>query len=159
MDFAVLQALGERWPGHVVVAGPVNPELRRVAHSISGIKWVGFVEPQYVPGLVAQYDVCIVPFVVNDRIRKSCPLKIWEYLAAGKPVVAPRIPAFEPAADVIDFAASRPDFVRLVADRLADPRPQLIEKRRQLAQSRSWDSITSSLVSVLGRALAQPHGH
>jgi glycosyltransferase involved in cell wall biosynthesis len=45
-----------------------------------------------VPGLLAAADVCLLPSLENSTTREIVPMKVYEYLAAGKPVVAARLP-------------------------------------------------------------------
>lgn len=52
------------------------------------------VVPAEVPALLAAADICLAPLAVTERnVRQGCcPLKILEYMAAGRPIVAPRLP-------------------------------------------------------------------
>lgn len=53
------------------------------------------VPPEAVPGLLAESHVCVAPLTLTDRnvIQGCCPLKVLEYMAAGRPIVAARLPA------------------------------------------------------------------
>lgn len=53
------------------------------------------VPPSEVPALLAESDVCVAPLTITDRnvLQGCCPIKILEYMASGKPVVASRLPA------------------------------------------------------------------
>jgi glycosyltransferase involved in cell wall biosynthesis len=48
-----------------------------------------------VPDLLAAADVCLLPSIENDTTRDIVPMKVYEYLAAGKPVVASRLPGLQ----------------------------------------------------------------
>jgi glycosyltransferase involved in cell wall biosynthesis len=52
------------------------------------VVFTGYVEHKDIPGHVAAADVCVAPFEDNEITRCKSPLKIVEYMAAGKPVVA-----------------------------------------------------------------------
>jgi glycosyltransferase involved in cell wall biosynthesis len=49
---------------------------------------LGYVPYEKIPGLIAAADVCVACFDNNAATRAKSPLKIAEYLAAGKPIVA-----------------------------------------------------------------------
>jgi glycosyltransferase involved in cell wall biosynthesis len=53
------------------------------------------VPPHEVPALLAEADICVAPLTITDRnvTQGCCPLKILEYMAAGRPIVAARLPA------------------------------------------------------------------
>jgi glycosyltransferase involved in cell wall biosynthesis len=55
-----------------------------------------------VPGLLSVADVCLMPSVENDITREIVPMKVYEYLAAGKPVAASRLPGM-----VAEFGAEQ----------------------------------------------------
>ncbi len=50
--------------------------------------YIGAVGPDLLPWILTKIDVGIIPFKINDLIRATNPIKLYEYLAAGKPVVA-----------------------------------------------------------------------
>lgn len=153
MDFTLLEMLGRRWPGQVVMVGPIAAQVETQARAIPGIVWAAFVpQPELAPYLRG-FDVCIMPHLVNELRRRSNPLKICEYLATGKPFVSVDLPALEPFREVVDVAANREDFLRLVEKRLSTPPdPQLAERRRALARGFSWDRILDDVLTQLAAA-------
>lgn len=150
MDFTLLEMLGQRWPGQVVMVGPIAAEVEARVRGISGVVWAGFVPQPELPPYLRGFDVCIMPHLTNELRRRSNPLKICEYLAMGKPFVTVDLPAVQPFRDVIDVAEDREHFVRLVAANLAaSPIPRDIERRREIARSFSWDCILETVLEKL----------
>jgi glycosyltransferase involved in cell wall biosynthesis len=89
MDFALLTALADARPDwHVVMVGPVakvDPDgLPRRAN----IHWMGQRGYGELPHFLAGWDVCLMPFALNEATRHISPTKTPEYLAAGRPVVS-----------------------------------------------------------------------
>jgi glycosyltransferase involved in cell wall biosynthesis len=82
-----------RWPAArllVVGDGPTADDLRRRAESLgiaTAVRFTGAVEHARVPDLIAAMDVTAAPYLPSTDFYFS-PIKIYEYLAAGKPVVA-----------------------------------------------------------------------
>lgn len=84
------------------------------------------VMPDDVPALLASADVATAPLAVTDRnvIQGCCPLKILEYMAAGKAIVAPRMPAvrelLEHERTALLYRPDRPRRLSEALDRLAE---------------------------------------
>ncbi len=77
--------------------GPELPAVRRAAEGVSGILFTGAVDHERVPALLAAADVGVAPFDVAAHAPLALdfywsPLKIFEYMASGLPVVAPALP-------------------------------------------------------------------
>lgn len=150
MDFDLLEILGRRWPGQVVMVGPIAAEVEARARAIPGIRWIGLVPQPKLPPYLRGFDVCIMPHVVNELRRRSNPLKICEYLATGKPFVSIDLPALEPFREVVDIARDREDFVRLVEANLkARKDTDLIRRRQEMARAFSWDHIFEGVLQQL----------
>jgi glycosyltransferase involved in cell wall biosynthesis len=78
----------------VVGDGPVRADLERLAADLSlggRVRFTGVVARDRVPGYVASFDIALQPAVVPY----ASPLKLFEYLALGKAVIAPRQPNIE----------------------------------------------------------------
>ena len=94
-------------------------------------EWLGFVaERDRIAALVRAADVCVAPEVDSDFNRLATFVKVVEYMSAGAPVVAHRLPQTEAlAGDTIDYA---PD---MTAGGLADAICDMLdppERRRAL---------------------------
>jgi hypothetical protein len=112
--------------------------------------WLDFVPQHKLPPYIRGFDVCIMPHVVNELRRRSNPLKIWEYLAMGKPFVSVDLPALHPVADLVDTARNADEFVSLVEKNLAQPaNPEMIARRQTAARACSWDAIFAGILDQL----------
>jgi glycosyltransferase involved in cell wall biosynthesis len=113
-----------------ILVGPVKRHRVRV-QSLSGLANVHLLPASphsAVPAIVGGFDVCLIPYAVNDYTRGLSPLKLYEYLAMGKPVVATRLPYVEREASSVRIASSCSEFVAAVEDAMAtalagEPRP------------------------------------
>jgi glycosyltransferase involved in cell wall biosynthesis len=149
MDFELLERLGRRWPDQVVMVGPVAPEVAARARAVPGVVWAGFVpQPELVPWLRG-FDVCVMPHLDNDLVRRSNPLKIWEYLATGKPIVSVDLPALDPVREFVDAARDRDHFMELVELRLRQPRARPPSAAQAAAREFSWDNIFAGVLRHL----------
>ena len=73
------------------------------------------------------------------------PLKLKEYLATGRPVVARNLPALQEWADCVDLASRPEEFVKAVQQRLADGLPRDQKVARERLASESWEAKAEQL--------------
>lgn len=151
MDFDLLAKLGQRWPGQVVIVGPVKPEVQARFDAVPGIVRIGGVPQTQVPAYLHAFDVCIVPHVISELRHRADPLKIVEYLATGKPVVSVALRPLEALRPQVDTATTHDEFLALVQARLTDPRADLAPMRRDTAAARNWDTLYQRVAEGLAR--------
>lgn len=149
-NFELVEKLGRRFPGQVIMVGPIHPDVESRARSIPGVTWTGFVKDRAdLPRFIKGFQVCIMPFVVSHLTQHMNPLKVWEYLATGKSFVSVDIQGLGEARDLIDVACDEDHFLRLVESRLQGEAPERAVARRQLAQQFSWDALFQKLLTHL----------
>ena len=112
VDFDLLEDVARALPeGTLLLIGPAAPKtasaLERLAQ-LPSVRWLG-QKPYAVPRYVAAFDVELIPYVSNAYTRSCFPLKLYGYLAAGKPVVAsglPELAGTEPDVVLVDGATT-----------------------------------------------------
>lgn len=83
----------------IIIVGHVT-KWKKELSSCSNIKLLGEIPYKELPGYLAEFDVCLIPFDTStDLIKATNPVKFYEYLSAGKKVVATEIPELEPFKD------------------------------------------------------------
>ena len=102
------------------LVGPVEP-LARVdkVRGLSNVHFLGRHSYQDMPNVVAGFDVCINPFVLNELADAVSPIKLYEYLASGKPVVSVDMPAANEFRGLIPLTRTREQFVAALEQVLA----------------------------------------
>jgi glycosyltransferase involved in cell wall biosynthesis len=109
--------------------------------------------------VVHAFDVGLIPYRIFDVTESINPLKAYQYLAAGKAVVATRIPALDDLRDVVECASAGDDFVAAIERALDSSRDsKMIALRRERVLDFSWDRVADDRLAVLrtrlnGRAL------
>ena len=122
------------------------------------------VLPQAAPAVLAEYlaefDVCTMPFRDLPITRSMNPVKIYEYLAAGKPVVAPDLPEVRPFAERGLVAAYREwehSFELLQQATATGNLEHLVRARRQFAAENTWRHRVAELAGALrGLSASEP---
>ena len=100
-------------------------------------------------GYVAGFDVCTIPFLRTPLTEATNPVKLYEYLATGKPIVARRLPELEPYADVIALYDTRRRIRR--RPRARRPRTGRRSRRREATQDRLREHLGDPLRGLCGQ--------
>jgi glycosyltransferase involved in cell wall biosynthesis len=130
--------------------GPERPAVEAAAAEVKGIRCVGAIPHDRMPAALAAADIGVAPFDVSAHPPLSLgfywsPLKIFEYMAAGLPVVAPavdRIPRLVGhEREGVLYDAGSPESLAAALQRLSDPafRQRLAAAARERAvREYSW---------------------
>jgi glycosyltransferase involved in cell wall biosynthesis len=132
------------------LAGRVeDPEIAAL-RALPNLETVGEIPFPEVPGFLAGLDVALVPFRDLPLTRAVDPVKLYEALATGLPVVARRLPETERWSEPLVYLYDDPeDFVRQLRRAVAEHTPELARERRRAAESESWDRRVAELLQAV----------
>jgi glycosyltransferase involved in cell wall biosynthesis len=166
VDFDLLGELARALPRcTLLLIGPATPETSPVLERlgrIPNVRWLGEKPYAELPKYVASFDVGLIPYVSNAYTRSCFPLKLYEYLAAGKPVVASGLPELAGMKPDVLLADGTAAFVQAVEGALDRDSEADRKRRQEIAARNSWETRTGRLLELVEReleALAQhPEG-
>jgi glycosyltransferase involved in cell wall biosynthesis len=151
LDLELIRSLAEQlpdWDIHMV--GPtakIDPATLPVADNIS---YLGMQTYDQLPAVMAEFDVALMPFAMNDATRSISPTKTLEYLAAGLPVVSTRVPDvvadWSEVVHLADTAAEFADACRHVSKHSLEQRDRLVAPLRR---KHEWDTIAAGMLEIL----------
>jgi glycosyltransferase involved in cell wall biosynthesis len=101
-----------------------------------------------LPLVLRGADVGLIPYAINHLTRSVFPMKVYEYLSAGLPVVSTPLPALE-GLDDIAFARDAAEAERRLAELLAADEPGRRAARSQAAHGHSWDRRLEEIAAAL----------
>ena len=156
IDLALLEAVADRGTSLLLV-GPrqLSFEMSRLDELLRrpNVEWVGPKPFDELASYVRVMDAGLLPYADSEFNRASFPLKVLEYLAAGRPAIATDLPAVRAIGDVVQIATGGSAFADAVAAALAAPAdPVAVEGRRAVAAGRSWDAAAARFAAVIGIA-------
>ena len=137
--------------GPVVKIDPARLPVRANVH------WLGMQPYDLLPHLMAGWNVCLMPFALNESTRFISPTKTLEYLAGEKPVVSTRVhdvvTLYGSAVQVVDDTAA---FIAACERALAETAParaERIDRSMALVRRSSWDRAADTVRGLLESAL------
>ncbi|WP_394171931.1 glycosyltransferase [Thalassotalea litorea] len=122
-----------------VLIGRVTVDLRQFDIP-KNVRFIGQRSYEQLPDFARRFDVAIIPYVLNQQVFNSNPLKLREYLATGKPVVSVSCPEIDKYQDVVSIAQDYQEFAKLVAMAIANDDQGASTKRQQVVAKDTWES-------------------
>src|SRR5687767_1149532 len=161
MDLELLDELAQASPDwHLVMLGPVVKIDTESLPNLPNIHYLGMKTYDQLPAYLANWDITLLPFALNDSTRFISPTKIPEYLAGGKPVVS------TPIQDVVNpygrqklvsIAGTAGEFVKAIEITLQmkkeDTARWLTKVDQQLSQN-SWDYTWKRMMTLIESSMA-----
>lgn len=149
IDVAAVVDTARRFPeGSVVLVGPMLDRARFEA--VAGLPNVTISAPvgrREVAGLVHQSDVCILPHQRTALTRAMSPLKLYEYLAGGRPVAATDLPPVRAIEGRIVLVEESGSFAEGVG-RALELGPASEQERQEFISRNSWASRHEAILDV-----------
>jgi glycosyltransferase involved in cell wall biosynthesis len=117
------------------------------------VKFCGLVPQKELPEKIREFDVCLNVFREGRLSKDVSPLKFYEYLATGKPVVSTREPLqVSDFADVVHVASGLDDFLTKCDEALHEEEPikgEKAAKRMEYGRQCSWDERVKQMETIL----------
>jgi glycosyltransferase involved in cell wall biosynthesis len=156
LDFKLLEYLARTRPAwSFVLIGPVG-HLAPV-DTIASLPNVHLLGPrlyQTLPNYIKAFQVCINPFKVGDLADGCDPLKLYEYLGAGKPVVSVDMPAAHGFREAIQIARSPEEFLSEI-EAAIDEGDRRQPDRLALAEQHGWQARFRQIDLILTEVLRE----
>jgi glycosyltransferase involved in cell wall biosynthesis len=158
VDFRLLDEVADARPDWtLLLIGPSSTDARARVDALadrSNVHWLGPKRYEDLPRYVAAFDVGLIPYVENEYTRCCFPLKLYEYLAAGKPVVASGLHELDGMEPDVVVAQGVQAFVGAVESALSLRGRDHVERRMAVAARNTWETRTERLLELVAAELA-----
>jgi glycosyltransferase involved in cell wall biosynthesis len=154
LDLTLLLAVARRHPDwSLVFIGQVDDrgcedELANL-QSLPNVHFLGLKPASVVPRYLLACQVCLLPYRRSEESRHIDPIKLYEGLASGKPIVSTPIPAVLPYGDLIWLASDDSEFEAAVQEALAERDDSRAAQRRSLAAEHTWEKRVEQISTLI----------
>lgn len=150
LDFDTLIPLAKARPDWtIVMIGPVTSKhFSSIMARVSNLYWLGEKDYNKLPRYLDLFDVCLIPFKVNEFTEKIYPTKFHQYLGAGKPVVSSYLPDLESFSPWVAFYHHLKEMEEAVERALKEDSEEKTLERRRIASENTWDQRVKSMIDI-----------
>ena len=155
MDYELLAKLASANPDwSIAMVGPTL-KVGKVPR-LPNLHWLGQKAYADLPAYCKAFDVCLMPFALNEATEFINPTKALEYMATGKPVIGSAIAdVVTNFGSVVKIARTHEEFISLCRGAVENPDLVAVEAGLKKAAENSWDSIVARLENHVTVALQQ----
>jgi len=164
IDFALLAHVATSRPDWQLVLIGARDLFRQPAKAdplagLPNVHWLGRLPVTQLPPAIASMDVCLLPYERNEWTANIDSLKLYEYLACGRPIVSTDVPVAHAFAEVVRIGRDPAEFVAQIAAALAaadqshDNSAAATARRKTIASQNTWDQRVATIETLLAEAL------
>jgi glycosyltransferase involved in cell wall biosynthesis len=151
----LLAALADNSGGSVVMVGPWTKVDPAIFPQRENLHWLGGRDYTDLPAYAKGFDVCLMPFALNEATKFINPTKALEYMGTGKPIVTTAVEdVVMQFSDVVVVAETPADFIAQAARYAVRLDRGRRERGFALVRQNSWESIVRQLEKHIQDTLA-----
>ncbi len=131
-----------------MIIGPVNTDLSLIAqhHRVSVL---GKKSYETLPHFISSFDICMIPFKVTELTKSVNPIKLYEYLSTGKPILSTALPEVLPLEDIVYIGKTHNEFPSLIQTAVQEHNKTLYEKRISISYNHSWEARANAIIEKI----------
>jgi GT2 family glycosyltransferase/glycosyltransferase involved in cell wall biosynthesis len=132
----------------VLIGGVFDVDVRPLG-ALPNVHLLGQQPYARMPAYLRDFDVCLIPFVVSEVTAATDPVKFYEYISLGKPVVSTSMPELEQFRGLYHAAADADDFARGLDAALAETDEGLRARRIEVARENAWPARAARMLGAI----------
>jgi glycosyltransferase involved in cell wall biosynthesis len=155
IDLDLIADLAERRPAWTfLMIGRLAVDAGR-AGKLANVVFAGSQPYRDLPRWAKAFDVAIAPYRLTRQVVNAAPLKLREYLAAGRPVVTVPTPDTERLGDLVHLASGCDQFLDAIDTALGEDSDADRARRMDAMAAMSWDARVGEVVEIVERRIRQ----
>jgi len=147
LDYDLLAKVADANPSwHVAMIGPTCKVDPNALPQRPNLHWLGRREYAQLPEYTKGFDVCLMPFALNEATEYINPTKALEYMATGRPIVSTAVPdVVSNFGKVVKIARSATEFIEMCRTECLQPDEAAVAEGIRMAEENQWESIVQKL--------------
>ncbi len=134
----------------ILIGNCVYQPILDLAKDHANIHLLGEKNYRDIPSYLYHFDLCIIPFVLNELIKATDPVKLYEYFAMGKKVIATKMPEILRFEENMWFAENHSDFSKKIEIALnQDDSVDSKKSRLEISRNNTWHERCERLDKIL----------
>lgn len=155
IDLELIKKAVNAFPNHkFTFIAPFRRKFNQSLSKLSNVELCGFVNQNDIPELLSEFKIALIPFLQNPITHVVNPLKLYEYCAAGVPIIAMRTQELEHYSDIIRLANTHDEFVNLLTESLSENDMNIRIKRIKFAEDNTWIKRTDQLLEYIQKHIS-----
>ncbi len=163
IDYELLAKLAKEFlSGSVVIIGR-EQSINKVSgdrwyqttKQLDNIHYLGFRNYKVLPFYLRGFDICLMPFRLNEWMRFSAPNKTFQYLATGKPVVSTNFTEMQEFENLVYVASDHKEFIEMTRAALIENSETRKVERKKIALENSTENRAVKVMKILGALLEE----
>lgn len=157
MDYELLAKLADANPDwSIAMVGPSLKVNEQALPRRANIHWLGKRDYKELPALCKGFDVCLMPFALNEATEFINPTKALEYMATGRQIVSSAVSdVVRNFGSVVKIANSHDEFIALCRAAVEQRDAEAVERGLKMAAEHSWESIVAKMEGHMAEALGK----
>lgn len=140
-----------------VFIGPIefsaDKNLLNILMKLKNMHFLGEKRHSEIADYLNHFDVLTIPFVIDEFTKNMNPLKLYQYLASGRPIVSTNLPEVAEFnrlyPNLINVPSSNSEFTKMIEEALKETDSYLIKQRMDIARNNTWDKRAQLILNIL----------
>ena len=149
-DLELVKFVAEKRPNwtFIMIGSTYGSNITKLRAS-PNIHFLGERPYSELPKYLHQFDICIIPFKIESLIESTHPIKIYEYISAGKPVVTTNIPELSEMSKICYITSSKEEFLKKLDLAMSENSEELQKERIEFAIKNTWEQRFTKLAEKI----------
>lgn len=151
-DLEIIKLLAKEFNNfEIEIIGPLRLNIDEFKN-IKNIKFSGKIPYKEVEKKIREFDVCLIPFKLNNLTLNTNPVKLYEYFAKGKAVVSINLPELREYNEYVYLYNNKAEFIECMRNALNEDKDEKCKKRIEIAKKNTWQKRCSSIIEVINNS-------
>jgi Glycosyl transferases group 1 len=160
VDYKLLYRIACSFPdAYLVLIGKKYDKVNFLnLENLPNVLWLGPKNFSDLPRYLNMFSICLIPYIINERLVAVDPIKLREYLAMGKPVVSVNLPEVKKLKNLVYIGFNHEDFIKKINLAFNENNSKLENKRLEYVKGCDWFVKNEEISHLLEKSYKIKYG-